>query len=316
MISVPVGRIVEIANDRRHLSLYRGFMVVTDTESRAAMARVPIDDVAAVIAHAYGLSYTNNLLEALAVRCAPLVVCGSNHNAVAMLVPVEGHGLQAGRFDAQIRASLPMRKRLWAEIVRSKLRHQAAVLGAIAAPTAPITALIPRVRSGDSTNVEAQAAKRYWSLLFGSEFRRDRDADGPNAMLNYGYTVMRSAVARAVIAAGLHPTLGLFHSHQGNAMRLVDDLIEPFRPLVDAEVHRLHRNGALTVNSEVKRALAGILYTDRRASDGTTPLIACINRLATSLAQVYLGERKSLLLPEASALETPQTTSSAVTDDG
>lgn len=224
--------------------------------------------------------------------------------------------MQAGRFDAQIRAPLPMRKRLWAEIVRSKLRHQAAVLGAIAKPTAPISALIPRVRSGDSTNVEAQAARRYWSLLFGPEFRRDRNADGPNAMLNYGYTVMRGAVTRAVVAAGLHPTLGLFHSHQGNAMRLVDDLIEPFRPLVDAEVHRLHCDGAVAVDSEIKRALAAILYTNRRTSDGMTPLIACINRLATSLAQVYLGERKSLLLPDASALEATQSASSAARKDG
>lgn len=316
MISVPVGRIVEIANNHRHLSLYRGFMVVTDTATHTEAARIPIDDVAAVIAHSHGLSYTNNLLEALAVRCAPLVLCSNDHNAVAMLVPVDGHGHQAGRFDAQIRAALPTRKRLWAEIVRAKLRQQAAALEVVGAPTAPITALLPRIRSGDTTNVEALAAKRYWPLLYGPGFRRDRAADGINAMLNYGYTILRSAAARAVVAAGLHPTIGLFHSNQGNAMRLADDLMEPFRPLVDLEVLRLHQKGLNEVDPDVKRALAGVLYLDRATDEGTTPLIACINRLATSLSQVFLGERKSLTLPDVSMSVTLPADAAQATEQG
>lgn len=299
MISVPVGRIVEIANDRRHLSLYRGFLIVTDTETREEVGRVPIDDVAAVIANAHGLSYSNNLLEALAIRCAPFVLCARNHNAVGMLLPIEGHSRQAGRFDAQIRASAPTAKRLWADIVRAKLRHQAATLDDMGTASTPISALIRSVRSGDTTNVEAQAARRYWTLLFGSEFRRDRDAVGVNSMLNYGYTVLRSSVARAVVAAGLHPTIGLHHGNQGNPMRLVDDLMEPFRPLIDARVKALTIQGEMDLSGEVKRRLVEVLYQDRNTDEGVTPLMACINRLATSLAQVFLGERRSLDLPRA-----------------
>lgn len=302
MIAVPVGRVIEIANDRRHLSLYRGFVIITDTAERREVGRVPIDDVASIIGNAHGLSYSNNLLEALVVRCAPFVLCGSNHNAVGMLLPIEGHGQQAGRFDAQLRASAPTSKRLWAEIVRAKLCHQAAVLNSYGAPSTPINALSRFVRSGDPRNVEAQAARRYWTLLFGSDFRRDRDAEGANAMLNYGYTILRSAVARAVVAAGLHPTLGLHHSDKGNPMRLVDDLMEPFRPLVDARVKDLSARGATDIDADVKRRLVQLLYIDRQTDDGVTPLIACINRLATSLAQVFLGERRSLYLPRAEGL--------------
>ena len=297
MIASPVARIIEIASDRRHLSVHRGFLVVTDSEARREAGRVPIDDVAAVVASGHGISYSNNLLEALALRGAPFVLCGRHHEAIGMLLALQANGQQAGRFDAQMNASAPTRKRLWAEIVRAKLRHQAAALDAFGAPTPPIGALVKAVRSGDSTNVEAQAAQRYWPLLFGKDFRRDREADGANALLNYGYTILRSAVGRSVVAAGLHPTLGLHHSDRGNPMRLVDDLMESFRPLVDVRVKQLVETGRKEVDAEAKRSLAQVLYIDRETDDGATPLIGCLHRLATSLAQVFLGERQSLVLP-------------------
>lgn len=189
-----VGRIVEVADDRRHLFVSRGFLVVQDTEGqRKELGQVPLDDIAAVIANAHGLSYTNNLLVALAERGAPFVLCGSNHNAVGMLLSIDGNFQQAKRLDAQIAASKPTHKRVWADIVRSKLQQQAAALEAAGAPTAPLTALINKVKSGDTGNIEAQGARRYWSLLFGNEFRRDQDGDGLNGLLNYGYTVLRAA---------------------------------------------------------------------------------------------------------------------------
>lgn len=241
-----IGRIVEVADDRRHLFVSRGFMVVQDTEGeRKELGQVPLDDIAAVIANAHGLSYTNNLLVALAERGAPFVLCGANHNAVGMLWAVDGNFQQAKRFDAQIAATRPTHKRLWAEVVRSKLQQQATALEAAAKPVAPLTALVSKVRSGDPDNLEAQGARRYWGLLFGDDFRRDQGGSGLNALLNYGYTVLRAAAARAVIAAGLHPTLGLHHSNEGNPMRLVDDLMEPFRPIVDLHVWQLQRVGGI-----------------------------------------------------------------------
>lgn len=293
-----IGRIVEVADDRRHLFMSRGFMVVQDTEGeRKELGQVPLDDIAAVIANAHGLSYTNNLLVALAERGAPFVLCAANHNAVGMLLSLDGNHHQGKRFDAQLEATKPTTKRLWAEVVRAKLEQQAAALEAMGSPTAPLSALVGKVRSGDPDNMEAQGARRYWSLLFGDKFRRDQDAGGLNAMLNYGYTVLRATTARAVIAAGLHPTLGLHHSNDSNPMRLVDDLMEPFRPVIDLKIWQLRRNGEAEITSETKRALVRTLYDDMQTDVGATPVMVCVQKLATSLAQVYLGERDKLDLP-------------------
>jgi CRISPR-associated protein Cas1 len=293
-----LGRIVEIADDHRHLFLSRGFMVVRDTENeRLELGQVPMDDIAAVIANAHGMSYTNNLLVALAERCAPFVLCGANHNAVGMLLPIDGNFQQAKRFDAQLAASQPLIKRLWADIVKAKLQQQAAALEAANAPSVPLSALVRKVRSGDPDNIEAQGARCYWSLLFGDDFRRDQQAGELNGMLNYGYTVLRAATARAVVAAGLHPTMGLHHSNQGNPMRLVDDLMEPFRPMIDLKVWQLFRRGESDVTPDTKRALVRTLYDDMQTCSGATPVLVCAQRLATSLAQIYVGEKDKLDLP-------------------
>ncbi len=293
-----LGRIVEVADDRRHLSMHRGFMVVQDTEGeRKELGQVPLDDIAAVIANAHGLSYTNNLLVALAERGAPFVLCAANHNTVGMLLPIEGNFEQSRRIDAQIAAGQPTHKRLWAAVVRAKLEQQAAALEAAGAPTAPLLALARKVKSGDPDNLEAQGARRYWGLLFGDDFRRDQDGGGRNALLNYGYTVLRAATARAVIAAGLHPGIGLHHSHDNNAMRLVDDLMEPFRPVIDLKVWQLWRNQEREVTPESKRALVRTLYDDMQSDVGATPVTVCIQKLATSIAQIYLGQRDKPDLP-------------------
>ena len=297
-----LGRIVEVAEDHRHLSLHRGFLVVKNTQGeRAEMGRVALDDISAVIAHAHGMSYTNNLLVALAERGAPFVVCGANHNAVGMLLPVEGNFEQSHRIEGQINATRPTHKRLWAEVVRAKLQQQAATLSAVGAANAPLLALRTKVRSGDPANIEAQAARAYWGLLFGKQFRRDRDASDENALLNYGYTVLRAATARAVVAAGLHPSIGLHHSNDQNAMRLVDDLMEPFRPVVDFQVWRLLQSGLVAVTPDTKRALVGSLYLPVRTEAGDTPVSVAVQKLATSLALVYLGQREKLDLPQSQA---------------
>jgi CRISP-associated protein Cas1 len=295
-----IGRIVEIADDKRHLSVERGFMAVYSTgDDRAKLGQVPLDDIAAVIANAHGVSYTNNLLVALAERNAPLVVCGANHNVAAMLLPIDGNYQQAKRFDAQIAASKPTHKRVWAAIVRAKLQQQANVLASVGGNPIPLQALVAKVKSGDAGNLEAIGARRYWQALLGSDFRRDQAAVGLNSLLNYGYTVLRAATARAVVAAGLHPTLGIHHSNEGNAMRLVDDLMEPFRPCVDRVVWQCQQAGETALTPEVKTRLVKALYTDLPCEQGATPVLACVQKLATSLALLYLGERNDIELPLA-----------------
>jgi CRISPR-associated protein Cas1 len=164
--------------------------------------------------------------------------------------------------------------------------------------------LIRQVRSGDPANREAQAARRYWPLLFGEDFRRDREAPGVNVLLNYGYTLLRAATARAVLGAGLHPGLSLHHANTLNPMRLVDDLMEPFRPFVDLAVHACVAQGNTQLDADTKRLLARPLYADLNTEAGRTPLIACLARLASSLADAYQGNRRGLSLPYApTALE-------------
>ncbi|WP_207462476.1 type II CRISPR-associated endonuclease Cas1 [Azospirillum sp. SYSU D00513] len=290
-----IGRIVEIAEDGRHLSLSRGFMVV---ESKGQeLGRIPLDDIGAVVANAHGLTYTNNLLLALSERGAVVVLCGPNHVPAAFLWPVDGHHVQAQRMRSQLNVPAPLAKRLWQMLVRAKIRQQGAVLEARGQPSGAFETLARKVRSGDPENVEAQAARRYWPLLFGPEFRRDADAGGTNGMLNYGYAILRSTVARAVMGAGLHPSLGLFHHNRANPLCLVDDLMEPFRPFVDLAVARLADAGHEAVTPETKRFLALVPMLDLPTPEGTTPLSTVVMRAATALARAYETGEAVLSLP-------------------
>lgn len=292
-----IGRIIEIAEDGRHLSLHRGFMVVS--AGGEELGRVPLDDIGVVLVNAYGATCSNNLIVELARRGAGMVMCGSNHSPVAWLWPVVGHHAQALRMRAQMEATKPLGKRLWQIIVRAKILQQGAVLAALGRPGQGFGLMARQVASGDPVNLEAQAARRYWPLMFGDDFRRDRGRPGINGLLNYGYTILRSAAARSVVAAGLHPSLGIHHRNRANDMCLVDDLMEPFRPIVDLMVVRLVADGVEEVTREAKAALAGITAFDMRTSQGTTPLGVCLDRLATSLGQAFEDKRAALDLPLA-----------------
>lgn len=289
-------RVVDIASDGRHLSAHRGFLIVS--EERREVGRVPLDDVAAVIVHAHGVTWSTNLAVALAERAAPLVLCGPNHAPVGVFLPLDGHHGQNARMRAQWEAGRPLAKQLWSRIVVAKLRWQAAVLEAHGKERATLDMLIRKVRSGDPDNIEAQAARRYWPLLMGPEFRRDRDAADINAPLNYGYTILRSLVARSVVAAGLHPSIGIHHANRGNAFALADDLVEPFRPLVDALALRLAAKGFDKVEPTTKRAFAGLIAIDLPGGDGVTTVTVAAQRLAQSLARAFeTGDAAALQAP-------------------
>lgn len=292
---MPAERIVEIATDNRHLAVERGFMTVA--ESGQEIARVPLDDIAAVIGMAHGLSYSNNLLMQLAKRNALFVICAPNFSPVAFLWSLDGHHQQSARMDAQIKSAAPKSKQIWKQIVRAKIAQQASVLKALGHNDIPVNALITKVRSGDPDNIEAQAARRYWQIIFGPDFRRDRNADGINALLNYGYMIMRSAVARSVMAAGLHPSIGLYHRNIYNAMRLVDDLIEPFRPYVDFAVYNLLNDGCVAVTPEAKKILVSLLDMEVEVKNGMTALRTAIQNTAISLALIFEGRGDTLDLP-------------------
>jgi CRISPR-associated protein Cas1 len=292
-----IGRVVEIAEDGRHLALSRGFMTVSAAGTE--IGRVPLDDVGVVLVNAHGTTYSNNLAVALAQRGATIVLCGANHMPVAWIWPLSGHHVQAARMRAQLGAGRPLCKRLWQALVQSKIEQQGAVLDALGHRGNGLRLMARKVASGDPENIEAQAARRYWPLVFGAEFRRDRAAEGINGMLNYGYTILRSATARAVVAAGLHPSVGIHHRNRADDMCLVDDLMEPFRPMVDLAVLRLIAAEHDSVTPAVKRQLALLTAADMRTAKGTTPLASCLERLAISLGLAYETGEAALELPIA-----------------
>ncbi len=293
-----MDRIVDIATDGRRLSVLRGFLKVDDAAGE--VGRVPLDDVAAVIVHAHGVTWSTNLVTALSERGTPVVFCAANHAPIAVCLPLEGHHAQNGRLRAQWAAGRPLCKQLWRTLVVAKIRWQAAALTAQGRPVAAFDTFARRVRSGDTENIEAQAARRYWPLMMGDAFRRDRDAPGPNGLLNYGYTVLRALCARSVTAAGLHPSIGVHHANRGDAFALADDLIEPFRALVDVLTLRLLANGVEEVTPGAKRAFSALTAFDLRTSSGMSPVSVVVGRSAQALARAFeAGAASALIIPAA-----------------
>lgn len=289
------GRIIDIAADNIYLSKSRGFIVIAGQEQKQD---VPLDDIEALIVHAHGVTYSHNLLAELAHRGVPLVVCGTNHSPVGVLYSVEGHYAMAGRIDDQIAAKKTLNKRLWKEIIIAKIKNQAAVLIYCGQNNIALKQLADTVRSDDENNNEAQAARIYWKLLFGQKFIRDQDkGDLCNSALNYGYAVLRACAARALIGAGLHPALGIHHKNRQNAMRLADDIMEPFRPVVDLKARELLLGEARSLGTNEKKFMAEAVFTDIRGEAGETPVTNWLDKTAANLVNIYSGLKKSLELP-------------------
>jgi CRISPR-associated protein Cas1 len=245
-------------------------------------------------------TYSHAALARLLEFGAAVLICGRKHLPTGLLLPLADHTEVVWRIHEQVAIGKPLRKQLWKQLVVAKVRGQAANLDTASPARLRLLALAAAVKSGDPTNVEAQAAKVYWGTWLGegTPFHRDPAGDDPlNAFLNYGYAVLRAAVARALVSAGLHPSLGLHHCNRSNAFCLADDLLEPLRPLVDREVRLLHQQGHAELNRAVKAGLLGLLAATVRLDDQTGPLMVALHRTAASLARCYRGEDKRLLLP-------------------
>lgn len=262
---------------------------------------VPLAEIGAVAVSHPQVTYTQAALAGLARAGAALVVCDEKHMPAGLFLTLNGNSVQAERFARQAAVSKPACKRLWRRIVQAKILAQGRLLTELSGRDRGLSALARTVRSGDPDNVEAQASRRYWPALFkDTSFRRNRLAEDQNRFLNYGYAVLRAVVARAVCAAGLHPSLGLHHHNRYDAFCLADDLMEPFRPLVDRAAVRLveTRGPAAPLDKETKAGLIGAL-TRRFDLDGESrTLFDVLGRLAASLAAVFAGSRSEIVLPE------------------
>ncbi len=294
-----IQRAIEITGTGRHLHKDRGFFVVSHDNTE--LGRLPLDDLEVVLFAGHGMTCTSELLNALAERCIPFIICDHRFLPTSMLWPIESHHLQSGRIQAQAGMSVPLCKQLWKQLVRAKIMAQAEALSLCTSQACPrLQELAAKVLSGDTANAEGQAARLYWPLLFGPDFRRDPDKAGINDLLNYGYTVLRSAVARAIMLAGLHPAFGIHHRSRKNTMPLADDLIEPFRPVADLLAFSIFREfgGAPQLTAATKQRLAGLATVDMVHDGISSPVSECLLRMTRSLADVCEGRKKRLLLPD------------------
>ena len=291
-----VGRILHFSQPY-HLAVRQRQLVITNKDSGEITNR-PIEDTAVLMLEHPQLTYTHALMQELMEHNVAVVFCGVDYHPTGLVLPLSGNVLQHQRFKDQIGASLPLKKQLWQQTVKAKILNQAAMLDLVGKHGQPLRQMASEVKSGDTENHEARAAKAYWSQLFLDEFRRERDGIWPNSALNYGYAVLRAATARAIVAAGLLPTLGIHHSNKYNAYCLADDLMEPYRPYIDLEVVELMQLGYDELNKESKARLIGVVLADVKQDKQKGPMMAALHRTAQSLVKCFEQEGRKLSYPE------------------
>lgn len=265
---------------------------------------IPVHDMGVLVLSTPQVTLTQPAITELSKEGVCIVFADREYMPAAMCLPFGVHHQPASRFRRQADAGKVLQKRLWQELVKSKIRHQSALLAHLHGNSFGLEKYVENVCSGDTTNLEAQAAKMYWAKLFpDTEFHRDRAEEGVNTFLNYGYTVLRAITARAICASGLHPGLGVHHHHRDNSFCLADDLMEPFRVYVDLAVYRMTNGNTLRVlelTKEGKAYIVSQLLQPLQMQDRRETLFYVVQRLAGSLVESFETNLASLRLPSPS----------------
>lgn len=303
-----IKRTIEISSAPAHVSA-RSKQLILERDG-VQVASIPCEDLGMVVVDHPETTYTHSALATLVESDAVVVICGRDHLPRGVLLPLADHSQVVWRLWDQISAAKPVCKRLWQQLVRAKIIAQARLLPASSVARRKLVELARQVRSGDPSNIEGQAAKIYWQAWLRDSddqplpemerwlpFRRDADGDGLNALLNYGYAIVRAALARALVSAGLLPALGLHHCNRANAFCLADDLIEPLRPLVDHEVRDLARRGIGSIGPTAKENLLRLLAVEVRYAGQTGPLMVALQRYIASLVNCFDGSAQRLEIP-------------------
>lgn len=257
-----------------------------------------IEDIGAMLLDNPQITITHNAIKALQDNKVVIVSCGDNHMPHSIMLPTEGHTQQSERYRWQIEASLPLRKNLWQQTVTAKIKNQAAMLEIADEDSKRLRVLSKRVKSGDSENVEGQAAAYYWSRLF-PDFQRDRYGDPPNNLLNYGYAVLRAMIARALVSSGLNCTMGIHHHNKYSAFCLADDIMEPFRPFVDEIVYQMYIEEGIDtfLSTAGKKRLLQLGNVDAYYGKKRRPLMVGMSFTTSSLVDCFAGKRRSIVYP-------------------
>lgn len=290
-----------------YLSLKLQQMVITSPSKEAEAGKgeartIPVEDIGIVILDHKQITITQGLMEQLIDNNCAIITCGSNHLPVGLMLPLYGNTVQNERFRNQIDASLPLKKQLWQQTIQYKIANQAAVLKYVTGDVHKnIYVWADCVRSGDVENMEARAAAYYWKNIFPDrpDFTRGREEAEPNNLLNYGYAILRAIVARALVASGLLPTLGIHHHNRYNAYCLADDIMEPYRPYVDKIVYDIvSEGGTFELTKEIKVKLLSIPTTEVLINGKRSPLMVAVSQTTASLAKCFNGESRKLTYPE------------------
>lgn len=280
------------------LSLRDKQIVISIKEPEQVVTR-PIEDIGFVVIENPMVKISVPLLNELIDNNVSVIFCDQKQMPKSMLMSLDGNTTLQESYRYQFSASAPLKKQIWKQLIESKIKNQSVLLSKLGLQGELLKPYYMNVKSGDSDNREGIASKLYWSKIFGEGFKREREGSAPNNLLNYGYTILRAAVARALVGSGLYPAFGVFHRNRYNAFPLADDVMEPFRPFVDEIVYRLYMDGAHNeLNNQTKGVLLHLLFADVKMGKVMRPLEVSLSIMTASLLKVYKGEESKIVLPE------------------
>jgi len=292
-------RIIEFSNPGSSLTITRGLLCVklSTGEGGGDSHKIPVDDIGAIVFSNSHFTISGSVLSRLAKKGVISCICDERYQPSAYLLPVSVHHESGARVEMQANLDGRIKAALWKEVVKAKILNQAKALRCIGVDSKRMARLSQMVEPGDPKNIEAQAARLYWKLLFGNNFKRDFNAKDMNQFLNYGYAILRTCVTRSIIVHGLSPGLGLHHSNSRNPFKLADDLIEPFRPFIDVAVYELADGVSDDLSSEAKACLVNVMYKDFDFKGKQTNLWNGIARLLDSFVSVLSDNARKLEFP-------------------
>ncbi|MBE6405707.1 MAG: type II CRISPR-associated endonuclease Cas1 [Lentisphaerae bacterium] len=286
-----IERIIEIAEQSAYLSLNNNLLTIRLRDNQTVT--VPVGEVQCLLLANPAVTVTGALLAALAENGAIVVISGKDRLPISMQLPIKGNYIQNERFRSQIEAKIPLKKRLWQTIIQEKIRQQGSLLQKLHGKDFGLLDIAENVRSGDPDNMESRAAVIYWKNFWNNNFQRNREANDSNLLLNYGYAILRAVTARACCAAGLHPTIGINHHNRYNAYCLADDIMEPFRTVIDEAVYKLNpdNNTIEELSQEMRRHLIGAVQEKMNTSNGEWKISDLILRSAQQVAESFQSEK-------------------------
>lgn len=283
-----------------HLFTRQEQLVVELRDDARTTKTLPIEDLGIIVLEHPQITITANLLEKLMEQQVAVLTCNNKYMPSGLFLPLDGNSVQTERMRTQMDASVPLKKQLWQQTVKQKIDNQAGVLDKLGVNNLRLINLSQKVLSGDSGNMEAQAASHYWGQIYGHDFVRSRDPQTPNAQLNYGYAILRSVVARALTASGMFPSIGIHHKNKYNAFCLADDIMEPYRPFVDwlvlhlPDIHTTEEG----LTKEQKIELLKIPQLDVYIGDLKRPLFHAVSLTTASLFKCFDGTARKISYPD------------------